>query len=81
MHPGADIGLLVKCPSFLFNFNQIWHVCTYLVVKPLIIELHKNLFSGSRSVFGHTDRHVEACDFTTNAPEIDLREKDYEGVK
>jgi hypothetical protein len=53
------VGLHVKCPLFLSDFNATC-IFTKIFEEYSNIKLHKNLSSGSRGVpCGRTDRHDE----------------------
>jgi hypothetical protein len=52
-------GLHVKCPIFLFEFNQIWSISTDFH-KVLNIKFHVNLSGGSRAnTFRQTDGRTD----------------------
>jgi hypothetical protein len=60
------IGLHVKCPLFLPDFNEIWifldrvskntQISTFMKIRPVGAEL----FHADRRTDGRTDRHDEA---------------------
>jgi hypothetical protein len=63
------IGLHVKCPSFLTDFNETWIFSTDFRKIPNI-NLHENPFSGSRIVpCGQTDMTKLTVDFRNFANE------------